>query len=214
MPIYEFECRLGTGRGEILLPLRLKKLKYMMCPICFDYHIWDFDTLLEIDLQDSSYGHFADKVISIPSPPYIASSTRVFTDMRTGERFVATSKYEKPPYGCVVEELKGTRERSRFEKQETEKANVIASIQSARTRERTERLSKERHDETLRTLDNKQIDYDEHGNKVEYHYDNKTKEMLKAAIRRPKKRKVPEKIVERRLAVNHMNESNMIDSPQ
>lgn len=195
MPIYEFKCKNGHI-SEILFSIK-------ECP-------------RTIGCLNRFCEERAEKIPSIPSPPYCAKPTTIFVNKVTGERQVAVSHYDTPPKGFVKEELKGTRERTKFEIEETQKANVVAQFETQRIKEKSNQLRKARQDGIIANMYAKQVDiHPDTGEKIEYHIDHNTEQLLKKAMKRnAEKDRIPTKVVEKRLAVNHIDSSNLVDAPK
>lgn len=199
MPIYEFECPVH-GRFERIVPLSL-------------FNVAKDGSVCKI--RTGCYEK-CEKVWSIPANIQIAPATKVFINSSTGESFVASTIYDKAPVGYVERELKGPIERSKFENEENAKVHIQDEIDTFRMDARRSAHQKERHDGLKAKMNALQTETYEHDDgrveEVKHFLEPKTKHMIKEAMERSNKRRVPKKETIRKLAINHQNSSNLIDT--
>lgn len=204
MPIYEFECEKGH---------RLEKI--FSIPKCPDRVICDFViNFVDGNLTQERCGLLAEKVWSIPVTRFEAAPTIIFRNPRTGETQVATHKNDQPPKGYIREELRGPIERSRFEKEATQRKYVEDELTTEYLKQGREQTAKNLHDDlkarmnaTTNTVYNPETKQEEN-----ITWDEQTKGMLKTAMNYTRKRhaKIKPKRTNVRLEVNHTDSSNLI----
>lgn len=138
----------------------------------------------------------AEKVFSIPSPPSIGKPIYIFKNPKTGETrtlYKETDRFN-PPKGFVVDEVKGQAERLRFEKELNQKQQVDNEMISYQREQMKNATQKNRHDDLNANMSK---------------LDNKSQDLLKAAMARSKKKEFRKKKSEVRIPINHLNKSNL-----
>lgn len=188
MPIYEFECQFGHRKERIF--------SITACPItitCLDcIHILrKADIIYE---KDSIRMH---KVPSIPANINIGKPTIIFRNSKNpNDVQVATSSTDKAPFGFVTEELHGPIERSKFERERQKILDVENEIITESVRLRDNETRKNRHAEINANMSNLP--------------DDGTRELMKFAMQRTRKKKERIKKSTVRLDINHIDSSNLI----
>jgi|SRR6185295_1359344 len=181
MPIYEFECTNEDCKyiQEEILPLRDADIKTATCNKC----------------QCRS-----EKIPSKTNWPSHGKPTVIFKNPRTGETEVALFEGQKAPKGFIKEELKTPYERSRFEKEETQKQRIEDEYKTEERKFAVDYARKQRHDDLKAKMSS-----------ITSKADNPTvaEDLLKKAMERTRNKKVPAKRSEMRLDVNHQNKSNL-----
>lgn len=185
MPIYQYSC-LQTGEiVDLILPLSDYNKKEIMCPIhAADFHLGG----------DKKYWHNAEKIWSIPAYPSHAPSTIIYRNPQTGEVRTAVLRNQETPDGFVKEELKTPFERTKVEHELQTKADIENEIVTERRRFMKDESTKNRHDDAEANMSR---------------FDSQTQNLLKAAMKRSKKKEIPKKKSEFHFAVNHENSSNL-----
>jgi len=183
MPIYEFTCPIH-GRFEIILSIQeFTKLdsNYYRCK--------NFDCI-----------HKCEKEWSQVNWPSHGKPTVIFKNPKTGEVEVALHEHQKAPDGFIKEELKTPLERSKFEKEETQKQRIEDEYKTEERRYAVDYTRKQRHDDLKAKMSS-----------ITSKADNPTvaEDLLKKAMERTRNKKVPAKRSEMRLDVNHQNKSNL-----
>lgn len=183
MPIYEFECPIH-GRFELIVSLQ----RYDMVRDGSECAI------------DAACLKRCEKVPSLPVYPSHGKPTIVFRNNKTGEVEVATYEHQQAPDGFIKEELKTPLERSRFEKEQTQNQRIEDEYKTEERRYAVDFARKKRHDDLNAKMSS-----------ITSKADNPAaaESLLKAAMERTRKKKVPEKRSEMRLDVNHQNKSNL-----
>lgn len=159
MPIYEFKCNNGHIIEELYLSIPKVLPESIPCKHCYS--------------QQTIVGrNLAYRIISQVAPPYIAESTRIGIN-KEGRVELLHHKYDRPSEGFEVKELKGVRERDKFENQQMKQMEVGAKIEAYRRESMQSEITKERHDNIKATLNT---------------YDNQTQTLLKDAMERTNKK--------------------------
>lgn len=141
MPIYEFECIYGCGKFEKILPKSEASTRSIRCELPIS------------GLHNIVIAHSAEKVWSMPANIQIGKPTIVFVNPQTGAAQVATSQYDSPPPGYVKEEIKGSIERSRFEKQQNAINAIEDDIYNESIRQKREEARKHIIDDTMANME-------------------------------------------------------------
>lgn len=139
-------------------------------------------------------GHIAEKIWSLPAYPSHAPSTIIYRNPKTGEVRTAVLRNEKAPDGFIKEELKTPFERSRVERELQTRDDVENEIVTERRRFMKSESTKNRHDDANANMSR---------------FDSQTQNLLKAAMKRNKKKDIPKKKSEFHFAVNHMEKNNL-----
>ena len=189
MPLYEFECSVH-GRFEQYFPLsEFDNIKDGI--ICVK---------TEDIKNDDICGRNAEKVWSQVNYPSHGKPTVVFKNPKTGETEVALYEHQKAPNGFIREELKTPYERSKFEKEETQKQAIEDEYRTEERRFAVDHVRKQRHDDLKAKMSS-----------ITSKADNPTvaEDLLKKAMERTKNKKVPAKRTSVKLDVNHIDGSNL-----
>lgn len=185
MPIYEFECKIH-GKFEVLLALNLLdsvKMGYT-CPIikCIE---------------------LCERIWSAPANIQIGKPTRVFQNPSNGKTIVASSDYDKPPFGYIETQLKGPVERSKFEKEEQRKLDITNEIVTRQLEDTRLATKKNRHDDIKANMSRLAAESDNPSGAEAF---------IKSAMNRKKKSKHGARKSEVKLAVNHNNANNLSEA--
>lgn len=204
MPIFEFECTIH-GRFEKILSFEdSEKI------ICCEKIV--FRRTLGSGLNRKCYEP-CQKVWSLPVVKFAAPPTIIFKNPRTGELQVATHANDQPPKGFVREELRGPIERSKFEKEASQRKYVEDELLSEHLKQGREQTTKNIHDDIKARMNavtnkvyNPETKQDEN---VEW--DETTKAMLKKSMAHSRKKheRIKSKRTNVRLDVNHLDSSNL-----
>ena len=127
MPIYEFQCPMDNHVFEKIMPLNLSEVKKVRC--------------------DAHSMCWAEKIYSLSLTKFEAAPTIIFVNPRTGEKEVAVSSTQQPPAGYVRHELRGPIERSKFEKEETQRKYVEDELTTEYLKHGREQTAKNLHDD-------------------------------------------------------------------
>lgn len=186
MPIYEFQCVKGHITETIVLSNYLSN--HILCP----------------DMSnDMRCGLPAERIWSAPANIQIGKPTRVFQNPANGKTIVASSDYDKPPYGYIETQLSGPIERSRFEKEEQRKLDITNEIVTRQLENTRLATKKNRHDDLKANMSRLAAESDNPSGAEAF---------IKSAMNRKKKPKHGARKSEVKLAVNHNNANNMSDA--
>lgn len=187
MPIYEFECSKGHRFEKIFsignCPSNL------LCEYC--------PMAVPDIISKGSIPSFAEKVPSAPANINIGKPTIIFRNSKNpNDVQVATSSTDKAPFGFVTEELKNPIERSKFERERQKDLELKNEIITESVRIRDNETRKDRHAEINANMSNLP--------------DDGTRELMKFAMQRTRKKKERTKKSTVRLDINHIDSSNLI----
>jgi|SRR5215831_14574004 len=180
MPIREYLCKNGHLTEQIML--LSNNPSFIDCPSC--------DTI-------------AEKIWSSPANIQIAKPTRIFVNPKTGETIMALTQYQRAPAGFVDKELKGPIERSKFEKAEQVKTDIINQAMTLERQEKLDATTNLRHKELEASM-----------SKICAESDNPaaTERILRKAMNRSKQKRIKPRKSNVQLAVNHQDKSNLQDT--
>lgn len=201
LPIYQYKCVLSEEIIELILPLSDSDRRRVVCPIHYPSQFTsERKNIIEINY---SLYHDAEKVWSAPANIQIGKPTRVFQNPSNGKTIVASSDYDKPPYGYIETKLSGPIERSRFEKEQQAKLDITNEIVTHQLETTREATKKNRHDDIRANM-----------SKLAAESDNPSgaEAFIKAAMNRKKKPKHGPRKSEVKLAINHNNSNNMSEA--
>lgn len=190
MPIYEFECTNGHITETIVLSNYLSD--HILCP-----HIEK-----ETEAGTTRCSLPAYRIWSKPANIQIGKPTIVFENPQTGQTQIATFEHQETPRGFIKRELKGTFERSTFEKSEQRRLDATNEIVSHELEMSKEAARKARHNEINANMSSLAAESDNPSG---------AEHLIRSALNRPKRNKIKPRRSEGILAVNHMDQSNLKD---
>ena len=184
MPIYEFECEYNHVTEHYF--------GINNCPkavVCNHF-------ISELSICNL----IAKKIWSLPSYPSHGKPTIVFRNPQTNEVEVATYEHQQAPTGFIKEELKTPLERSKFEKEQAQAQRIEDEYKTEERRYAVDFARKKRHDDLNAKMSS-----------ITSKAENPAaaEGLLKAAMERTRKKKIPEKRTDMKLAVNHTDRSNL-----
>ncbi len=182
MPIYEFECPIH-GVFERILSLEFSDAKHIVC--------------MHEDSKEGFCLRNAEKVWSASVVSFGAKPTIVFKNPKTGEMEVATHENQQAPYGYVKEELRGPIERTKFEKEASQRRYVEDELTTEKLKQGRDKTRKNLHDDLNARMNT---------------FDSNTQNMIKMSMRHARKRheRIKPKRTNIMLEVNHKDSSNLI----
>jgi hypothetical protein len=199
MPIYEYECE-KTGEVFELIWKSWKGYALQQKVAC----------QLHNDI------HAAEKIWSLPGNKNLqcAEPTIVFKNPRTGEMQVATHKNDQPPIGFEKVELRGPIERSRFEKEASERKHVEDELTTEKLKQGREQTAKNIHDDIKARMNSQtnKIYNPETKQEENVTWDERTKGLMKLSMQHTRKKheKIKPKRTNVRLEINHTDSSNLV----
>jgi hypothetical protein len=182
MPIYEFSCPIH-GRFELWFSLSDCERIQNGIPCKFE-----------------SCKERAEKEWSQVTYPSHGLATTIFRNPRTGDIRTAVMRNQETPAGYVREDLKTPMDRSRVEREMQNNANEENEYVTERNRYLKEETQKNRQADLKARLGTITKD-SENPSAAAY--------LVKKAMLRNRKRKLPPKKTEFHFAVNHQNKSNL-----
>lgn len=142
-------------------------------------------------------GEIGERIWSLPANINIGKPTIIFRNSKNpNDVQVATSSTDKAPIGFLIEELHGPIERSKFERERQKILDVENEIITESVRLRDNETRKNRHAEINANMSNLP--------------DDGTRELMKFAMQRTRKKKERTKKSAVRLDINHIDSSNLI----
>ena len=195
MPIREFECPVHGVFERIFLT---SNSDFITTSIC----------------RNLNCDEICDRIWSLPVVKFDAPPTVVFRNTKTGELQVATHNNQPPPPNCIREELRGPIERSRFEKEATQRKNVENELITEQLKQGREQTAKNIHDDIKARMNSttNKVYNPETKQEENISWDAETKGLLKRSMEHTRKKhsKIKPKKTNNYLAVNHIDSSNMV----
>lgn len=199
MPIYEFECPIH-GRFERILSLQYCGLSNRGS-VCM--------------LQEGCFEH-CEKVWALPGNKNLqcGKPTVVFRNPRTGECEVATSDNQQAPNGYIRQELRGPLERTKFEKEMSLRKYVEDELTTEKLKRGREETAKNIHDDIKARMNSNtnKVYNPETKQEENVSWDAQTKDLLKRSMNHTRKKhaRIKPKRTNVMLAVNHIDNSNLV----
>lgn len=195
MPIYEFSCEKTGQTHEKFMLISEWDTNKIICPIHFAHE----NVINHYKREFPHLIHYAEKIFSIPAKMELGKPTLVMVNPKTGEKQVMASSRDKPKRGWVVEELKSTTDRTRFENEQNANFAIQDEVYNQNVQASRDAFRKEQNAKNLADM-----------SKICAETDNPsaTEALMKAAMnRKPKELKKRKSVF--RFNVNHNNKSNL-----
>lgn len=200
MPIYQYQCKITGEIKEEILSLSNANLQEIICPIHCRAFVEETKDSFKTNVKLAHPLHYAERIWSLPAYPSHGKPTVIFKNNKTGETEVALYENQQAPHGFVKEELKTPHERSRFEKEQNQKQYVEDEYKTEERRFAVDYTRKQRHDDLKSKMST-----------ITSKADNPAaaEALLNAAMMRNRNKKVSRKQTDIKLAVNHVDQSNL-----
>lgn len=205
MPIYLFACMFTGETKEEIMPLSDWDVKEIKCPIhCRDF-VEEVNGKIKTNLIRKYPLHNAERIparLGLVSGISQTTSTIIFRNASNPNDIrVAVYKNQEVPHGFIKEELKTPMERSRVEREMAKIQDAQDDFDTAKREFVTDHVRKERHADLNARMNSLTKDAEN---------PEQAKALLKSAMNRTNKKKVPRKKSQLHFSVNHDNASNLI----